>query len=281
MIQLVPKIVENVAGVSREDWVERIGRRLEGLSSGLTATQARAAFLGILEEWPLFGSTFFFLPHVSDSRVKGESLLAVNKAGLQFLNILTHVSKVGEGGERFYANGRCPLVAGLKATDICHSHILTHVRPRFGLPCSSLFSHRGALQKVEIHLSLDEIASTHKVLCGSLLGLAVDEHKVPLGDDGAAGRRRARVPGHQDDGRARHHPANGAGPAPFPLDWRGMQGRGLAGRGDIATGGPVHPGGRALSQLQGLCPAQARPLRRLLTLPIHQHLPCFRCPGFR
>ena len=88
--QLLPRILENVASVSREDWVERVERKLEALSPGMTPTEARVGFLAILEEWPLFGSTFFFLAHVSDPRVQGEALLAINKRGLHFLHILTH-----------------------------------------------------------------------------------------------------------------------------------------------------------------------------------------------
>ena len=60
----------------------------------LPATMAKSTFLDILSKWPLFGSTFFLIKSVADSRVEGECHLAINKDGVHFLRAKTHVSSL-------------------------------------------------------------------------------------------------------------------------------------------------------------------------------------------
>ena len=68
----------------------------------LTHTQAKTKFLEVLQMWPLFGSTFFYVKNVFDARIQnngsggggggGDCILAINKLGVYFLNKDTHVS---------------------------------------------------------------------------------------------------------------------------------------------------------------------------------------------
>uniref|UniRef100_A0A0R3S325 FERM domain-containing protein n=1 Tax=Elaeophora elaphi TaxID=1147741 RepID=A0A0R3S325_9BILA len=49
---------------------------------------ARAYFLEILEKWPNFGTTFFFVHNVVDGNEQtGECLLAVNKHGIKVITV--------------------------------------------------------------------------------------------------------------------------------------------------------------------------------------------------
>ncbi|CAG0888186.1 unnamed protein product, partial [Cyprideis torosa] len=44
----------------------------------------------ILQKWPLFGSSFFAIKRVADPREKNEYILALNKHGVHFLDLVTH-----------------------------------------------------------------------------------------------------------------------------------------------------------------------------------------------
>ncbi len=46
----------------------------------------------ILEKWPLFGSSFLAIRRDSDSTERSEHILALNRNGVHFLDIITHVS---------------------------------------------------------------------------------------------------------------------------------------------------------------------------------------------
>ena len=41
--------------------------------------------------WPLFGSTFFYVKNVFDTRIHADCILAINKLGVYFLNKESHV----------------------------------------------------------------------------------------------------------------------------------------------------------------------------------------------
>ncbi|KFD55371.1 hypothetical protein M513_03711 [Trichuris suis] len=86
----LPKTVFQVRHVSMELWADRVNQKLRMLSSSTSRNAARAAFLDLLQTWPLFGSIFFYIPGLSDPRVKGECLLALNRYGAQFLDIVSH-----------------------------------------------------------------------------------------------------------------------------------------------------------------------------------------------
>ncbi|XP_003378742.1 putative MyTH4 domain protein [Trichinella spiralis] len=90
IVHLLPKTVHNIRHVTLELWTDRINQKLRQLSSKTLPIVARAKFLDLLQTWPLFGSTFFYIPSVSDPRAKGECLMALNRHGVQFLDIHTH-----------------------------------------------------------------------------------------------------------------------------------------------------------------------------------------------
>ncbi|KRX63935.1 Unconventional myosin-XV [Trichinella sp. T9] len=90
IVHLLPKTVHNIRHVTLELWTDRINQKLRQLSSKTLPIVARAKFLDLLQTWPLFGSTFFYIPSVSDPRAKGECLMALNRHGVQFLDMHTH-----------------------------------------------------------------------------------------------------------------------------------------------------------------------------------------------
>jgi len=88
---LLPRIVQNLRHVSFDQWADRVNRKItDDFASAITPIQARAKFLELLQTWPLFGSTFFYIHDVSDIRIQGECLLAINRHGLKFLHMMTH-----------------------------------------------------------------------------------------------------------------------------------------------------------------------------------------------
>lgn len=49
-------------------------------------------FAEVLEKWPLFGSSFFAIRREADPSERSEHILALNKNGVHFLDVMTHVS---------------------------------------------------------------------------------------------------------------------------------------------------------------------------------------------
>jgi len=51
--------------------------------------------LEILSKWPLFGSSFFAVKRVPEGKEKGaDHILALNRHGVHFIDLITHVSRV-------------------------------------------------------------------------------------------------------------------------------------------------------------------------------------------
>jgi myosin-15 len=51
-------------------------------------------FIDILSKWPLFGSSFFAVKRVSDPKERSDHILALNRHGVHFIDLVTHVSIV-------------------------------------------------------------------------------------------------------------------------------------------------------------------------------------------
>jgi hypothetical protein len=49
-------------------------------------------FVDILSKWPLFGSSFFAVKRVSDPKERSDHILALNRHGVHFIDLITHVS---------------------------------------------------------------------------------------------------------------------------------------------------------------------------------------------
>jgi magnesium-transporting ATPase (P-type) len=45
-----------------------------------------------LSKWPLFGSSFFAVKRVSDPKERSDHILALNRHGVHFIDLITHVS---------------------------------------------------------------------------------------------------------------------------------------------------------------------------------------------
>ena len=50
-------------------------------------------FSETLSHWPLFGSSFFAVKRTSDPKERGEHILALNRHGVHFIDLVTHVRK--------------------------------------------------------------------------------------------------------------------------------------------------------------------------------------------
>ena len=89
-----------------QKWVDLIHTKMKQMSD-MTHTQAKVKFLEVLQMWPLFGSTFFYVKNVFDARIiqhqagtntntnnsnNGDCILAINKLGVYFLNKDTQVN---------------------------------------------------------------------------------------------------------------------------------------------------------------------------------------------
>lgn len=61
----------------------------------LTAPPSLVFVAEMLSRWPLFGSSFFAVKRVSDPKERADHILALNRHGVHFIDIVTHVSASG------------------------------------------------------------------------------------------------------------------------------------------------------------------------------------------
>lgn len=74
-----------------QEWVATLTKSYADVVE-LTPAEARRKFLQRLSRLELYGSRFFPLDNVSDQRVGGAALLAINKGGIRFLDAETHAT---------------------------------------------------------------------------------------------------------------------------------------------------------------------------------------------
>nr|XP_033770854.1 unconventional myosin-XV [Geotrypetes seraphini] len=72
-----------------QSWLNMVLQQMQQIQA-LSAHQARVQFLGLLNAFPLFGSSFFYIQSCSDNSVLSPCVLAVNQNGLHFLHKETH-----------------------------------------------------------------------------------------------------------------------------------------------------------------------------------------------
>ncbi|XP_076459661.1 unconventional myosin-XV-like isoform X2 [Babylonia areolata] len=84
---LVPKTMRNGPLIRPQQWLNRIQERQKEVG-GRSSLAAKALFLEILSNWPLFGSTFFLIKSIPN--MTAECKLAVNRKGISFLHRDTH-----------------------------------------------------------------------------------------------------------------------------------------------------------------------------------------------
>jgi len=88
---LLPVTVVGFGELKPQQWVGMIHGKLEQIEH-LSVVLAKIKFLEVIQTWPMFGSTFFYVKNVFDTRIDGECIMAINKKGAFFLDKETHVS---------------------------------------------------------------------------------------------------------------------------------------------------------------------------------------------
>ncbi|XP_050694860.1 unconventional myosin-XV-like isoform X6 [Eriocheir sinensis] len=86
---LLPKPALTVRDVKPPQWVNMVQSAWPEVAS-LTSLQAKAQVLEILQSWPLFGSSFFAVKRVMEPKERTDYILALNKNGVHFLDLVTH-----------------------------------------------------------------------------------------------------------------------------------------------------------------------------------------------
>lgn len=81
---LLPKPALTQRDIKPAQWVQMVQSHWTQ-TAPLHSIQAKAQLLEILSKWPLFGSSFFAIKRNGDQQI-----LALNKHGVHFLNLLTH-----------------------------------------------------------------------------------------------------------------------------------------------------------------------------------------------
>ncbi|XP_037094410.1 unconventional myosin-XV-like isoform X2 [Pollicipes pollicipes] len=86
---LLPKAALMVRDIKPPQWVNMVQGSWTEVQEK-TPMEAKAAVLEILERWPLFGSSFFAVSRVTESREAVDHILALNRGGVHFLDSVTH-----------------------------------------------------------------------------------------------------------------------------------------------------------------------------------------------
>lgn len=86
---LLPKPALSARDIKPPQWVNMVQSSWEEIQ-GQSPSQSKAQVLEILSEWPLFGSSFFAVRREGDPREGSEHILALNKNGVSFLDLITH-----------------------------------------------------------------------------------------------------------------------------------------------------------------------------------------------
>ncbi|KAF0289480.1 Unconventional myosin-XV [Amphibalanus amphitrite] len=86
---LLPKAALMVRDIKPPQWVNMVQDSWSEVHDK-TPMEAKAAVLEILERWPLFGSSFFAVSRVTESREAVDHILALNRGGVHFLDSVTH-----------------------------------------------------------------------------------------------------------------------------------------------------------------------------------------------
>jgi myosin-15 len=86
---LLPKPALSAKDIKPPQWVNMVQSSWEEIQE-FSPSQAKAQVLEILSVWPLFGSSFFAVRREGDPREGSEHILALNKNGVSFLDLITH-----------------------------------------------------------------------------------------------------------------------------------------------------------------------------------------------
>ena len=106
---LLPKPILPMKFMKPNRWVELVQENWADMSA-ISTMEAKAQCLDCLSKWPLFGSCFFAVKHCVEYNATDfpEYILALNRSGAYFLDIITHVSIAGHLGKFFrFVRARC------------------------------------------------------------------------------------------------------------------------------------------------------------------------------
>jgi len=86
---LLPKPALSARDIKPPQWVNMVQGSWAEVQD-MSASQAKAQVLQILSQWQLFGSSFFAVRRDTDPIEGSEHILALNKHGVHFLDLITH-----------------------------------------------------------------------------------------------------------------------------------------------------------------------------------------------
>jgi len=90
---LLPVTMVELGNLKPQQWLDMINAKLEQIDH-LSVVLSKIKFLEVIQTWPMFGSTFFYVKNVFDTQIDGECIMAINKKGAFFLDKQTHVSLI-------------------------------------------------------------------------------------------------------------------------------------------------------------------------------------------
>lgn len=86
---LLPKPALSVRDIKPPQWVNLVQSSWKEVEH-FKPSQAKAQVLEVLEKWSLFGSSFFAVRRDADPAERSEHILALNRNGVHFLDVITH-----------------------------------------------------------------------------------------------------------------------------------------------------------------------------------------------
>ncbi|XP_046454243.1 unconventional myosin-XV-like isoform X3 [Daphnia pulex] len=90
---LLPKPALSVRDIKPPQWVNLVQSSWKEVEH-FKPFQAKVEVLEVLEKWPLFGSSFFAVRRDADPAERSESILALNRNGVHFLDVISHETLV-------------------------------------------------------------------------------------------------------------------------------------------------------------------------------------------
>jgi myosin-15 len=121
----IPGNAHQLSDMTPQKWSNDVQAQLTKINQ-MSPHQAKCAFLDTLSRWPLFGSTFFSIKSVADPRIKGNSLLAINKAGVHFLHPKSHETLITYPMSDIISTRRFQDDSNTSFLDIKTGNLMTH-----------------------------------------------------------------------------------------------------------------------------------------------------------
>lgn len=85
--QLIPEDI--VMGAKATDWYKGLMNAYRGHHGRMSQTECKDAFLGLIKEFPTFGSTFFVVKQTTDQALPTTLIIAINRRGVDLVHPIT------------------------------------------------------------------------------------------------------------------------------------------------------------------------------------------------